>query len=274
MPAPRALDCGCARNPAYFADERLRRGELCRVDRDVRLHLVEGDRVLPVGPGDDDLERHLHAGDVTVIGVVDLRRHRADRRPVPAHAAHEEARVIEVEVHGLAAGSALQDLHRLVVDRRASDLPAGERVLDRRRERASALRYARLRGFPRSVPSAGAGASPSATHALRPSYVLMLSASGARTICIRWFGAFASISIGRVRAAGVEAAIRPARDKTRETPATFCAPPSAWMLGENLVGASRCERGRAPAHSDRRRRRRTAARGSGCLQGSGFRGGR
>ena len=142
-----------------LADERLRRGELGRVDRDVRLHLVQSDRVLPVGPGDDDLERHLHAGNVTVIGVVDLRRHRADRRPVPAHAAHEEARVIEVEVHGLAAGSALQDLHRFVVDRRAPDLPAGERVLDGPPGTTSALRYVRLPGFPRSVPSAGAGAT-------------------------------------------------------------------------------------------------------------------
>src|SRR6267378_5091542 len=76
--------------PGLLPSERFRCREPRGVDGHVGLDLVERDRVLPVRPRDDDLVRHLHAGDVAIVGEVDLRRHGADRRPVPAHVAHQE----------------------------------------------------------------------------------------------------------------------------------------------------------------------------------------
>ena len=64
----------------------------------------------------------------------------------------------------------------------------------------------------------------------------MLSASGARTICVRWFGAFAAISIGRSAPPVLKPPYVPRATKLVRL-ASFCAPPSAWMyLAEDLVG--------------------------------------
>ena len=48
-------------------------------------------RRLPVGPGRGPLERHLHARHVTIVAVVDLRRHAPDRRVDEAQHAHQQA---------------------------------------------------------------------------------------------------------------------------------------------------------------------------------------
>ena len=65
------------------------------------------------------LERDLDAGHVAVIRVIDLRRHKADRRPRPGDQAHQQARIIEVEVRRrLPALQALDDRDPLVADQR------------------------------------------------------------------------------------------------------------------------------------------------------------
>src|SRR5258705_359691 len=71
-----------------FRRRRLR--ELRRRDAHVRLDLAELDRRAAVGPGNHSLERHFHAGDVAVIGIVDLRRDDADRGVDEAHLPHEQ----------------------------------------------------------------------------------------------------------------------------------------------------------------------------------------
>src|SRR5258705_6265029 len=69
---------------------RRRFRELRRRDAHVRLDLAELDRRAAVGPGNHSLERHFHAGDVAVIGIVDLRRDDADRGVDEAHLPHEQ----------------------------------------------------------------------------------------------------------------------------------------------------------------------------------------
>ena len=69
-------------------------------------------------------KRDLDAGHIAVIRVVNLRRHKADRRLRPGDQAHQQARIIKVEVHGrLAALEALDDLTPLVTDE-GDDRPA------------------------------------------------------------------------------------------------------------------------------------------------------
>src|SRR5215470_6050977 len=69
---------------------RGRFGELRGRDADVGLHLAKLDCRAAVGPGDHALERYLHAADVAVIRVIDLRRHHADRGIDEADLPHEQ----------------------------------------------------------------------------------------------------------------------------------------------------------------------------------------
>src|SRR6266487_840735 len=69
-----------------FARRRWGRpGEFRRVNRDVWLHLSQLNSCLPVRPGRGPAERHLDAGDLAIIRVVNLRGNTADRRVGKAH---------------------------------------------------------------------------------------------------------------------------------------------------------------------------------------------
>src|SRR5712691_3328267 len=90
-----------ARNRYFTKDlltvgfSRCRLVELRRIDRRVRPHLTQRDRHLHVGLAHGPLERHLHAVDVAVVLVVDLRRHAADRGHRPPHEAYKHPGLIE-----------------------------------------------------------------------------------------------------------------------------------------------------------------------------------
>src|SRR3989449_11776364 len=95
---------------------RGRLGELCVVDRDVLLDLVNLNGGAPARPGDGPAEGRLDATRVAIIGVVNLRGVAAERRFLVPHQAHEQARLlVEVELHGRLAGIDSEDDVRLVV---------------------------------------------------------------------------------------------------------------------------------------------------------------
>src|SRR4029453_16537665 len=53
-------------------DSRSRFAELCLRNYDIRLHVIEFYNRLTVGPGYDPVKWQLHAGDLAIIGIVDL----------------------------------------------------------------------------------------------------------------------------------------------------------------------------------------------------------
>ena len=212
-PVGRCPNCGCP-----ISLRRVWRREPCGVDRDVWPDLIQCDGVLAVRPGDDGLERHLDAGNVAVVGVVHLRRHGADRRSVPPQGPHEQTRTRRNKsstgsgARRFCPGAPSQGDRR---SWRGPDLPSTEGVLDVCRERRQRLEPGAFQIAPRSVSINGSGRQPSATHALRPSYVLTFSIRRTDDLgpLIRSF----RCDLNRnVAAAGVEAAIGAARDKARE----------------------------------------------------------
>src|SRR5206468_7204917 len=112
-----------------FEWSRLR--ELRSIDSDVGPHLFQRKGVLSIRPSHQDAKRQLHAGDLAIIGVVDLGGYRAHRSFVPAHKPHQQAGFIEVKIdRSFPRFRALKNLNRTVVDDGAADFPVAERFLD------------------------------------------------------------------------------------------------------------------------------------------------
>src|SRR3954470_20153350 len=65
--------------------------ELRLVDGHVELHILERERVAAVEPGERPLVGELHAVDLAIVLVVDLRRHLADLRRRVADRAQQES---------------------------------------------------------------------------------------------------------------------------------------------------------------------------------------
>src|SRR6185436_9601607 len=113
-------------------------GEPRRVDRHVGLHLRELQRHLHVGLRQRSRERDLdaEARQLTVIGVINLRRHERDRRDREAQQPHEQAaRGIEEQLRdAVAVDRRLQDDDVLVVEDGVAGAPLWIRLLQAERE--------------------------------------------------------------------------------------------------------------------------------------------
>ena len=127
------INSGCKYTSAGGRDRpRKPRG----IDGDVGLHVGQLDGRLHVGLARRPGERHLDAGHLAVVGVVDLRRDGAERGHVPPHQPDEQPRLVEVQVHGrLSLIPALHDVDEAPVDGGAAHLPLAEELPDARRER-------------------------------------------------------------------------------------------------------------------------------------------
>src|SRR5262245_54027352 len=124
------------RRPGFDRRHDSRRGfaELGGLDGHVRLYIREFHDGLAVGPGHDRAERQLDSGDLAIIGIVNLNRHRADRRVAIAQLSDEKsAFIIEKQFDtGAACSNSLDDRDLFVFDRRywKTHAPVRQRLLD------------------------------------------------------------------------------------------------------------------------------------------------
>src|SRR5262245_61668676 len=124
-------------------DESLRlfrswSAEFCRVDRDICLNLAEFRRVSTVEPGELVFEGELDASDIAVVGVVDLRRHAANRGwPVADQARQQVGLRIEIQGGEEAPrpGSLYHDEVAIAEAARRSAAPVGQRLFQLARKR-------------------------------------------------------------------------------------------------------------------------------------------
>ena len=99
----------------------------------VRLDLAELGCRPSVQPGDGHAIGHLHAGDVAIVGVIDLRGIEAHRRlGVADHSRQQPGLAVEVQIHRISAvGASLNHLHVATVDGGGGGgAPLRERWLD------------------------------------------------------------------------------------------------------------------------------------------------
>src|SRR5262249_8653641 len=86
--------------------------------------LTEFGSGLTVCPSHDPFVRHLHAGDISIITVVDLCGNTPDGRVYKAYDSHQQTGLVKIEIdRRLARIRSSKNGHFLVIDRGGADLP-------------------------------------------------------------------------------------------------------------------------------------------------------
>src|SRR5262245_55359524 len=113
-----------------------------RVNRDVRLEIVELRGIPPVEPGELVFKRKLYAVDVAIVRIVNLGGNAADRRGrIPDHASQQARLRVEVERREEASWpAALHHDEIAIADALAgAAAPVRQRLLDLPRKRQLSL---------------------------------------------------------------------------------------------------------------------------------------